>query len=176
MKQPSTLPPVPKSLKVGLAATLVIFMALLAINQALVTPVASKGIIDLQLASTAERTVEILTSWGEAGMAWARTALWLDLAFIAVYLSCLLTLTSYLMQDRPGIRERKLGHIVRALFVGAGLSDLIENALLLHNLSAPSDAVSLYATICALIKFTALLIGGVGLVVIRAERRHPLNS
>lgn len=176
MKHASTLPPLPPSLKGGLLATLILFVALLAINQPLITAAAPKGIIDLQLASTAEHTEEILLSWGDGGLVWARTSLWLDLVFIAVYLGSLLTLTSYLLQDRPGIRERKLGHMVRALFVAAGLSDLIENALLLGNLADPSDSVSLYATICALIKFTTLLIGATGLIVIRAERRHPLNS
>ena len=38
----------------------------------------------------------------------------------------------------------------------------------------PTDVVSLSATVCALIKFTGLMLGVAGLVIIRAARRHPL--
>ncbi|MCG8517464.1 MAG: hypothetical protein MI794_05685 [Pseudomonadales bacterium] len=176
MKHEATLPPLPRSLKLGLLATLGLFLTLLAINQLLVSPVASKGIVDLELASNAERTLAILASWGEQGMLWAQVSLWLDFLFIAIYVVSLLALTGYLLQDRPGIRERKVGHSVRALFVGAGVCDVAENVLLLNNLSAPSDSVSLAAALCAMIKFTALLLGGAGLLVIRAERRHPLET
>ncbi len=38
----------------------------------------------------------------------------------------------------------------------------------------PTDMVSLSATLCALVKFTGLMLGCAGLVIIRAARRHPL--
>ena len=63
---------------------------------------------------------------------------------------------------------------VRALFVTAGLSDVAENILLLNNFSPPTDAMSLSATLCALVKFTALTLGMAGLVILRASRRRPL--
>ena len=64
---------------------------------------------------------------------------------------------------------------VRALFVIAGISDVAENIVLLNNFNPPSDSLSLTATILALVKFTGLILGMAGLVVIRASRRRPLT-
>ncbi|MEC7433796.1 MAG: hypothetical protein VYC10_10805, partial [Pseudomonadota bacterium] len=64
---------------------------------------------------------------------------------------------------------------VRTLFVIAGISDVAENIVLLNNFNPPSDSLSLTATILALVKFTGLILGMAGLVVIRASRRRPLT-
>ncbi|MDX1459354.1 MAG: hypothetical protein R3276_17305 [Marinobacter sp.] len=170
-----TLPAVPRSLKVTALLSLILLFGLLAINQLLVSPVAPKGIFSLQLAATAERARIIISGWGSDGTFWAQAALWLDYALVGAYTLCLLLLTNYLLQDRPGIRERKIGHWVRALFIGAGLSDFAENTLLLNNLPNPTDNVSLAASLCALIKFTGLVLGTAGLIILRAARRHPLH-
>jgi len=176
VKHEPTLPPPPRRLKLGALATLALFVLLVAINQALTTTLAPKGIVSLQLAADAERTLAILASWGESGLLWAQASLWLDFLFIGAFVVTLILLTNYLLEDRPGVRERKIGHWIRAAFIGAGVSDITENALLLNNLSAPTDAISVTASVCALIKFTCLILGAAGLVIIRAERRHPLHS
>ena len=107
-------------------------------------------------------------------MVWAQVSLWLDFLLVPAYVFTLLMLTNQLTQDRPGVRERNVARWVRALFVSAGISDVAENILLLNNLNPPTDSLSLSATLCALVKFTGLLLGIAGLVIIRAARRHPL--
>ncbi|MDX1755142.1 MAG: hypothetical protein R3175_03695 [Marinobacter sp.] len=168
-----TLPAVPRSLKVTALTSLALLFGLLVINQLLLSPEAPKGMFSLQLAATAARGHAIIAGWGPEGTFWAQVSLWLDYVLVGVYTLCLVQLTNYLLQDRPGIRERKIGHWVRALFIGAGLSDVAENTLLLNNLPSPTDGLSLAATVCALVKFTGLLLGAAGLIILRAARRHP---
>lgn len=176
MKHEPTLPPPPAPLKMGALATLVMFLILAGINQPLMTPFAPKGIVSLQMAADAKHTLSILASWGEHGLLWAQASLWLDFLFVAAFVATLFMLTNYLLEDRPGVRERKVGHWVKAAFIGSGLSDITENALLLNNLSAPTDTLSMTASVFALLKFTLLILGAAGLLIIRTERRHPLHS
>lgn len=171
----STLPRAPVTLKWAMLLSVALLLILTALNEPLITASAPQGLISFQLAATAGHSLSILASWGEAGKAWAVGALWIDFLFIPVYLVTLLLLTGYLLSDRPGIRERKVGNAVRALFLAAGISNMGENVLLLNNLSAPTDNISLAATVFALLKFTGLVIGAAGLVIIRAARRHPLQ-
>lgn len=164
----------PRQTRLTLIIAVVLFVALLLINQPLKTDSAPQGIVSFQLAGTAEHAQDILRSWYAEGMAWAKASLWLDLLFIPAYLFLLIQLTRRLTRDRPGVRERTGARWVFALFLAAGLSDTAENILLLNNLDSPTDIISLSATIFALAKFTGLILGAAGLVVIRAARRHPL--
>lgn len=165
----------PRNLKALLALTLVILATLWLINLPLETSSAPQGVVSFQVAGTADQAHAILMSWQREGEVWAKGYLWLSLAFIPVYLITLLRLTNHLNRDRPGVRERMVARWVRALFVAAALTDLGENVLLLNNFNPPSDTVSLWATIFALIKYTGLMLGLAGLVIIRAARRHPLE-
>jgi len=162
-------------MKVSIVVAVALFLVLAALNQPLKTASAPQGIISFQLAGTADQAYAILRSWRENGLMWAQLSLWVDFLFIAAYLAALLQLTRHFTRDRPGIRERKVARWVRALFVTAGLSDVAENIVLLNNLSPPTDSMSMTATILALIKFTGLILGVAGLVIIRAARRHPLS-
>lgn len=166
----------PKRTKLTLIAAVVLFVALLLINQPLKTSAAPQGIVSFQLAGTAEHAADILNSWRAEGIAWAKTSLWLDLLFVPTYLLLLIQLTRRLTQDRPGIRERTSARWVFALFLVAGLSDFAENILLLNNFDPPADILSTSAAIAALAKFTGLILGAAGLIVIRAARRHPLTN
>ncbi|WP_417543069.1 hypothetical protein [Marinobacter sp.] len=168
------LPTLPKSLKVWLVATLVLLVALLLINQPLKTGAAHQGIVSYQLAGNAEQALAIVQNWGAEGLQRAKLSLWLDFLFIPVYCLTLILLTRHCTLDRPGVRERTAARWIRTLFVAAGLADVAENVLLLNNLEAPTDAISLAAAISALAKFTALTLGIAGLVIVRAARRHPL--
>ncbi len=170
------LPSPPPALKKLAPATALVFLALLLINLMLSNDQAPQGIVSFQLAGTAEHSLQILAAWGEQGRFWAALSLWLDFLFLALYTATLVVLTNYFLSDRPGIRERKIGRWVKTLFIAAGLADAAENVLLLANLTNPTDTLSLWATAMSLMKFTGLLLGGVGLVVIRAERRRPLHS
>lgn len=164
----------PKKLKVGLVITALLLFALLMVNQPLQTASAPQGIVSYQMAGSADQAHAIVRSWRSEGVAWAKVSLWLDFLFIPAYVLTLMRLTRHFTRDRPGIRERAGARWVRALFVTAGVSDGAENILLLNNFNPPTDEISLSATLCALIKFTALTLGVAGLVIIRAARRHPL--
>ncbi|MEC7377160.1 MAG: hypothetical protein VX421_06075 [Pseudomonadota bacterium] len=168
------VPALPRGLKASLCVCAVLLLALLLINQPLQTASAPQGIVSFQLAGSADHAEAILASWQTDGMGWARISLWVDFLFIPAYMLALIHLTRHFTRDRPGIRERMSARWVRALFTTAGLSDVTENVLLLNNLNPPTDAVTLSATLFALIKFTALTLGIAGLVIIRASRRHPL--
>ena len=176
-QRPPLIPmrPMKLPMKVSLVAALALWLVLVALTQPLHTAAAPQGIVSLQLAGTAEQTHAILRSWRDGNLAMARLSLWLDFVFIVVYLAALLQLTSHFTRDRPGIRERMVARWVRALFVIAGISDVAENIVLLNNFNPPSDSLSLTATILALVKFTGLILGMAGLVVIRASRRRPLT-
>ncbi len=175
MSLSTTLPPVPLALKWSSLLTTLLFLALMAANQLQITAQAPPGLISFQLAATALQSLSIISSWGHSGQDWAISAIWLDFILIAAYVMALLMLVNYLMSDRPGVREQKLGRRVKALFLAAGFSDLLENLLLLNNFSPPTDNISLAATVFALIKFTGLLGGSAGLVILRAARRRPLQ-
>ena len=169
-------PDFPKGLTLGLLVSLTLFIALLLINESLQTSAAPKGIVSFQMAGTLDHATAILASWDSEAMASARASLWLDFAFAATYVLTLLLLTRHLSRDRPGVRERTVTRWVRGLFIGAGASDIAENILLLNNLDSPVDSVSMAATLCALAKFTGLVLGLAGLVILRAARRRPLSS
>lgn len=163
-----------KSLKASLLTAALLFFVLLMLNQPLQTASAPQGIVSYELAGTADQAHAILRSWRSEGIVWAKISLWLDFLFIPAYLLALTHLTRHFTRDRPGVRERVGARWIRTLFATAGMSDVAENILLLNNFNPPTDEVSLSATLCALIKFTALMLGVAGLVIIRASRRHPL--
>lgn len=162
-------------LKVGFALSALLAIALLLINQLLHTPQAPQGIVNLQLAGNAAHTRDILQSWSPQQQAWARILLLLDFLLVALYSATLFLLTHHLLKDRPGVRERTAGRWVLTLFALAAVSDCVENLLLLNNLKEPDDLASLVVAFSALVKFTGLLLGSAGLVIIRAARRHPLT-
>lgn len=165
----------PRALKFLVLATVATFIIMFTLNVTLSTAQAPQGMVSFQLAANADQSMAILHSWGQEGLVWAMTSLWLDFPFAILYTVTLLLLTSYLLVDRPGVRERKTGNWVRALFVMAGLSDMGENVLLLNNLTDPTDGVSQAAAILAMVKFTGLFMGSAGLVLIRAARRYPIS-
>lgn len=166
---------IPKALILSLLTTLALFIALLLINEPLQTYAAPKGIVSLEMAGTLDRANEILASWNDSAVSWAKTSLWLDFVFAPAYVLTLLLLTRHLSRDRPGVRERTVSRWVRGLFIGAGTCDVAENIILLNNIESPGESMSLAATLFALAKFTGLLLGLAGLVILRAARRHPLS-
>lgn len=165
----------PAALKAGLGITLALAITLFFINQLLHTALAPQGIVSLQLAGTAEHTHNIVQSWSAQQLRWARVSLLLDFLQVAVYSITLVALTRHFLSDRPGVRERNAGRYVIALFILAASADFLENLLLLGNLSEPAELSSMVATLAALVKFTGLILGTAGLVIIRAARRHPLE-
>ncbi|SET55223.1 hypothetical protein SAMN04487962_11240 [Marinobacter segnicrescens] len=165
--------PIPTGIRWVGGFTAAVLVAQLGLNQPLQTSAAPQGMLSFQLATTGEGAAAIVESWGTSF--WAETSLWSGFLFAALYTTLLILLTNHLLVDRPGVRERKTGQWVRGLFVVAGLAHVTEYSVLLANLDAPSDRLSLAATLLALTNYTALLVGIAGLVVIRAARRHPLH-
>ncbi len=170
-----SMPRLSAALIAGLGITLVLAVTLFSINQLLHTAQAPQGIVNLQLAGTAENTRDIVQSWSAQQLRWAKISLLLDFLQVAVYSITLVALTRHCLLDRPGVRERNAGRFVIALFILAASADALENLLLLANLSEPADLSSMTATLAALVKFTGLILGSAGLVIIRAARRHPLE-
>lgn len=167
--------PWPTALKFLVVATLVMLAVQVGLNQPLQTPYAPQGIISFQLAATAESSQLILNSWLIPGHGWAVASLLSGLLLVVVYTTMLVMLTRYLLSDRPGIRERKIGRWVERMFIVAGVANGVEKVALLNNLNPPTDSMSLTATLLALVSYTGVLLGVAGLVVIRASRRHPLT-
>ncbi|MDR9424627.1 MAG: hypothetical protein RI567_05010 [Marinobacter sp.] len=163
------------SMKISMAMAVVLLIAMVVVNQPLQTSAAPQGMISFQLAGSAEQTHAIIRSWRSDNLPLAKLALWLDFLFVITYLAALLQLTRHFTRDRPGVRERMIARGVRALFIIAGLSDVIENIVLLNNFSPATDSLSLAAAILALLKYTGFVLGVAGLVIIRAARRHPLG-
>lgn len=174
MQLPRLLTLLPRRLTLSLLATAALLLVLTLVNQPLQTGSAPQGIVSFQMAATADQSMAIIRSWRQDGMLWAHVSLWLDFLFVPAYLVTLIFLTNHLTRDRPGVRERNVARWVKALFLGAGTGDIAENILLLNNMDPPTDMLSLSATVCALIKFTGLMLGAAGLIIIRAARRHPL--
>lgn len=174
MSSPRLLTLLPKRLNISLLVTAVLLLILMLVNQPLQTGSAPQGIVSFQMAATADQSMAIIRSWREGGLVWAHVSLWLDFLFVPAYLLTLILLANHLSRDRPGVRERTVARWVKTLFVAAGTGDMAENILLLNNMDPPTDMLSLSATVCALIKFTGLMLGAAGLVILRAARRHPL--
>ncbi|WP_372965082.1 hypothetical protein [Marinobacter sp.] len=169
------LKPMRFPIKVSTVLCIALLLMLVALNQPLKTPAAPQGMISLQLSGTAEQAQAILASWRHENLSLARLSLWIDFLFIAAYLTVLFQLTRRFTADRPGVREKITGRWIRSLFIIAAVSDVGENIVLLNNFSPPDNTLSMVASILALVKFTGLLLGVAGLVIIRAARRQPLT-
>lgn len=168
--------PIPTNIRWLGSITAIVLVLQLGLSQPLQTSVSPQGMLNFQLATTGDNAAAIAESWSQAGIAWAKASLWSGFLFALLYTALLLMVTNHLLIDRPGVREQKTGRWVRSLFVAAGLVHIVEYCILLVNLDAPSDRLSLSATLLALINYTALVLGIAGLVVIRAARRHPLHA
>lgn len=171
---PTTRPPMPRRLKGMIGLTITLLIALVLINIPLTTPASPQGIVSLQLAANAEQSQTIIDSWGS--LFWPQVSLILDIPFALVYALTLVAVTRYLLSYRPGVRARQTGRLIQTLFIVAGLADWAENACLLNNLEQPTDTLSLMATGFAFIKFTGLLVGFAGLVVLRSAHRYSGSS
>ena len=167
----------PTSLKLNTAAALLLLVSLSAINQLLITDAAPRGIISFQLAATPERAIAIIRSWQASGVVWAQVSLYLNFVFAGAYLLFLVELTRHWQLDRPGVREQHVGRSARILFFISAVADAGENISLLFTLEQPNTAFwPMAAAMLALIKFSSLLAGLGGLIILRAARGQPLAT
>jgi hypothetical protein len=114
----------------------------------LVTPQSSRGIIDLELARTPERLMQLRLFWNSTDV---NQNILLDFLFIAAAVWFLISLARWV----EGMRKRlKLGRLIRVLAFSVALSDSMENILMLttwNGRSEPSVIGIVYY--CSLIKF-----------------------
>lgn len=123
------------------------------------------GIIPFELAGTAARAEEIMTTWGGAGQRAARLSLWLDFGYMLTYgtLAALLVDTT---------RRRRGGPVVlQMLVIGAVAGDAVEGIALLKVLDRADLADNARrARLAALIKFALL---GLALGYVAAGHLRP---
>lgn len=129
-------------------------------------PDGAPGVIDLQLAFSADRFSEITAQWGPDVVATFRARLWIDYLFPPVYALALASAVAWFTargKDSPP-------YLVLALFVlpfVAMLADWIENTahyIALDDPANPPGALVLIASVAAVIKWA--LIGVVLAVVV----------
>ena len=113
------------------------------------------GVMEFELAWTAERIRTIFEAWGAKGKQMEATAVWLDFLFIPAYVllifGCLLLVTRQL---EGKIQEIGLVMVITPFI--AGLLDVIENINLLamiYNRAFIDLGSPFIASLCAIIKF-----------------------
>jgi len=158
-------------------ASLVLFAGLLFLDR-LMQDAGDAGIVDFELAWTADRAGEIRAAWGEKGQDAAELSLWLDFPYLLTY-GLFLWLGARAMRDaalRRGWRglARPGGAIAVLALVAAGC-DVVEDVLLLVVLRGDDgEAAPALAAGFASVKFLCLGIAALyllgGLVALGVER------
>ncbi len=114
----------------------------------LITPVSTKGIIDLEFAKTPERFLQLQLFMDQSKL---RINLYLDFLFMGAYVWFLITACRYIQYKTNWTRA---SIIFSSLALSAGLFDFAENFLLLLLLEGRFDASILEVVYyCAAIKF-----------------------
>lgn len=170
---------------------LVLLLALLAgsawmsaLGRPLVTPASPSGIIDFELAGTAERSGEILASWDDATREAARAqTFWDDVLYIPLYVVALSVWAAWGSRRAGRGGLSRLGVVLAWAMLAAGVLDAIENRQLLRQLEAGADGGQAeLAAVCAALKFAIVLatiaygLAIAALVALRALRRRSATT
>ena len=150
------------------AGTVALFLVLLdilnALGRRLATEAARHRIVSLELAGTAERTAEVLRSWGPRGVDDARLTLLWDFGFIFAYSLILAHGCAWAARVLAGRSRNAGGSWTPRLAWVAGACDVAENLCLLVEIGrSPSDWLAAAAFGFAAIKFA--LVATCGLYV-----------
>jgi hypothetical protein len=162
-------------LRVSLFTTLVVFAALVALDNGLHSPHASQGMVSFELAG-ADASL-ILAEWTEEQRRDALLLQGLDYLFIPAYAalfgSAALTLAAGLGAHRP--RLTRLAPVAVYAAALAGAADVVENIPLIVMLRAgvASPAGAAIAQLCAALKFGLLFLVLLYLVCARFARAVP---
>ena len=148
-----------RNLLLSFIGVLITFTVMRWQGRSLVTPVAPRGIVDMEFARTAERFFELRLFWNPGSVS---TNIYLDFLFIAAYAWFLVTACIF-------IRERtawtKWSNAFITISLAAAVFDLCENFLILLVLNGRFDTSILQIVFyCALLKF--LLSGAAALFVL----------
>jgi len=122
------------------------------------------GIIDFELAGSADQADRIREKWGETGRDAALASLLLDYPFLLAYGAFGIVAVSALRDRAP-----RWGAVAFAAACIGPASDAVENGFLLASLSGGTWA-ALPATVFALLKFAALIVSGVFVLAMLARR------
>jgi len=151
-----------------LALTIVLTVALQAVNVPLKTPAAPQGIVSYEFAGTTAAAQSILDSWDAGAKVYAGFSLGLDYLYMPAYALTIGLACAWAARVLGGPR-RWLGSLGRVLAFGLGLAALLdatENyALTTMLFSAAADPWPAVARWCATGKF-ALLIAGLVYVLV----------
>lgn len=122
---------------------LVVILAIMLYQGALIAP-SGYSLLKLQCSDAIEGS-QILRAWNHASagdrtlLSIAKSNTRLDFLFIFVYILQLITLSNALMQREKNIRINELLRMNIMLAVIAGLLDLVENIIQLHNFHFPME-------------------------------------
>jgi hypothetical protein len=151
-----------------LALTIVLTVALQAVNAPLKTPAAPQGIVSYEFAGTTTAAQSILDSWDAGAKVQAGFSLGLDYLYMPAYALTIGLACSWAARVLGG-RRRRLGSLGRVLAFGLGLAallDAVENyALTTMLFSAAAEPWPAVARWCATGKFALIIAGLVYIVV-----------
>ena len=173
--------PSARAVIVGIVLSLTLLGGMVALDQALTTPAAPKGIISLELAGNLDKTNQILDSWPEPARIQAGISLGLDFFFLAAYAFTLSAACRWVAAYLPpgwNLWQRLGISLAYAQWLTASL-DVVENLALIQILIGQGKSWHpILAAFCAWPKFGlaagALLyifMGGVVLIAMRFSRR-----
>ncbi|MFZ1267389.1 MAG: hypothetical protein WAV74_04090 [Anaerolineae bacterium] len=139
----------------ALLIVLILFIIFQGIETQLKAAGAAGGVIELELAFSAERAATLIQAWPAGGSDLARRALWLDFLFIVGYAG---GLTALLVQLAASPRLTSWAPALRRLTplpLIAGALDILENICLLAVVATMPSAgpLSLLAGVFASVKF-----------------------
>jgi hypothetical protein len=146
---------------ISFAALIVMIIVMRIVGHSLVTPVSTRGIIDLEFARTEGRFNQLRLFWDPAKV---NTNIYLDFVFIGAYGWFFVTACLFIRRRTNWI---KWSNTFSALALSAAFFDVCENFLMLLVMNGKFNTSALQIVFyCALIKF--LLIGCVILFVLGA--------
>lgn len=134
---------IPRNLQIALMVAAVVAVVLLSLqmdsSMAPAIDDSEFGIVSFEFATTADRAIEILDSWGADGRDGADSAIKLDYVFLVAYsLLLVLTTASVAMaaESREWTKAKRIGFAIAGLVPVAGVADAVENTALLSTIRA----------------------------------------
>src|SRR5688572_15041526 len=116
-----------------------------------------KNIVQFEFAKTVSTANEIISNWGTEGIALAKTSIYLDFVFIALYCSAIMLGSRVAALFSRKTMLIKIGLVLSYLIWVAGLCDVVENFAMLKTLEGVNQQTLSVAFYFAAIKFSIVL-------------------
>lgn len=143
------------ALRVSAIATAMMIVWLRIQGATLITTTSPRGIVDLELADSSDRLMELMTAWNKSV---AINNILIDFLFIPAYASLIALCCRYLSEKFPDTRLPHIGmQLAKAIWLAA-LLDVVENLLMLCSLNGFYSPTSLQLT-CWIATIKFLLVG-----------------